>query len=137
MFYSAQPYIILTLLCGTANAEPAKKSKDAAWLLVGGSLAFVTTGAVLAYSADSSERDLEDLYLTFDGGPATYDARTQARYKTLVEDGRRFERLSWTSFGIAGGMAVGAAVMFWRASGEDDTVVPVVTPTTAGVAVRF
>ena len=74
--------MVVALLCQTAYADPApgKTSKDAAWLLVGGSLAFVTTGAVLAYSADSSEKDLEDLYLTVDGGPATFDAKTAARY---------------------------------------------------------
>ena len=126
--------IILALLCGSrAHAEPAKKSKDAAWLLVGGSLAFVTTGAVLAYSADSSEKDLEDLYLTLDGRPATFDAKTAARYDELVDQGHRFEHLSWTSFGVAGGLAVGAAVCFWRAR----EVTPVVTPTSAGVALRF
>jgi hypothetical protein len=129
--------IILALLCRTVHAEPVDKSKDAAWLLVGGSLAFVTTGAVLAYSADSSEKDLEDLYLTTDGSPATYDAKTQARYETLVDEGRRFEHLSWASFGIAGGMAIGASILFWRASGQEDTVTPIVTPTSAGVALKF
>lgn len=129
--------IALALLCQTAYADPAggqKTSKDAAWLLVGGSLAFVTTGAVLAYSADSSEKDLEDLYLTVDGGPATFDAKTAARYNTLVDEGHRFEHLSWASFGVAGGMAIGAAICFWRARGE---VTPVVTPTSAGVALKF
>lgn len=128
--------ILVALLCQTAYADPggAKTSKDAAWLLVGGSLAFVTTGAVLAYSADASEKDLEDLYLTNDGGPATFDAKTAARYEAVLDEGHRFEHLSWASFGVAGGMAIGAAICFWRASGE---VTPVVTPTSAGVALKF
>jgi hypothetical protein len=129
--------IVVALLCQTAYADPAgakSPSKDAAWLLVGGSVAFVTTGAVLAYSADASEKDLEDLYLTGDGGPATFDAKTAARYDALIDDGHRFEHLSWASFGVAGGMAIGAAICFWRARGE---VTPVVTPTSAGVALKF
>ena len=35
------------------------------------------------------------------------------------------------------GMAIGATILFWRVSGDDDTVTPVVTPTSAGVAVKF
>jgi hypothetical protein len=132
--------IVVALLCRTAYADVSpdegrakSPSKDAAWLLVGGSLAFVTTGAVLAYSADASEKDLEDLYLTVEGGPATFDAKTAARYDQLVDEGHRFEHLSWASFGIAGGMAIGAAICFWRAR----EVTPVVTPNSAGVALKF
>ena len=110
------------------------RNKDAAWLFVGGALAFATTGVVLAYASNSSEADLEDLYVSLDGKPPVFDAKTRARYDDLVAEGRRYEHLSWASFGVAGGMAIGAAIMFWRSAHE---VAPVITPNSAGVAVRF
>jgi hypothetical protein len=103
---------------------------DAAWLMVGGSLAFVTVGAVLAYSANSSEQDLRDLYVGLDGKPPTYDATVAKRYQSLVDEGERYEHLSWGSFAIAGAFAITATVLFLH---HHDRV----EPSAGGVAVRF
>jgi hypothetical protein len=124
----------------TTTVHPSA-SRNGAWLFVGGALASVTVGAVLAYSASSSEQDLKDLYVGATGTP-TYDAKTAQRYKDLVDEGHRYQYLSWASFGVAGVCAVTAAVLFLRASGDDEarvTVVPLASPHEAGVAatVRF
>lgn len=114
------------------------KKKDAAWLLVGGALTFVTAGAVLAYSANSSEQDLRDLYVSNEGRPPVFDANTQKRYDDLVSEGERFEHLSWAAFGLAGGCAIAATVLFLKHE-SPVTVAPVVTPKETGVSafVRF
>jgi hypothetical protein len=104
---------------------------DAAWLMVGGGLAFVTVGAVLAYSANSSEQDLKDLYVGLDGKPPTYDATVAKRYQSLVDEGNRYEHLSWGAFALAGGFAIAATILFIH--GHHDHVEP--TPT--GVAIKF
>jgi hypothetical protein len=119
---------------GSATLPPPPPShahgNDAAWLMVGGGLAFVTLGAVLAYSANSSEQDLKDLYVGLDGKPPTYDAMVAKRYQSLVDEGNRYEHLSWASFGIAGGFAIAATILFAR---HHDRV----EPTPSGVAIRF
>jgi hypothetical protein len=105
------------------------------WLLVGGALTFVTIGAVLAYSANASEADLEDLYVGLDGQPPVFDARTEQRYQDLLDEGHRYEKLSWASFAVAGALAIGAAVT-WKLEGNRTVQV---TPqgTGAAVHVRF
>jgi len=113
-----------------APPPPRAHGNDAAWLMVGGGLAFATLGAVLAYSANSSEQDLQDLYVGLDGKPPTYDASVAKRYQSLVDEGNRYEHLSWGSFGIAGGFAVAATILFLR---HPDRV----EPAPSGVAIRF
>ncbi len=125
-----------------APAEPAplasSGNKDTAWLFVGGALTFLTAGAVLAYSTSSAEQDLRDLYTTSNGEPAEFDVETQERYDALTKEGRRYEVLSWVSFGLAAACAAGATVFFLRASHESDVAItPAVSPTGAGVSVRF
>ena len=114
------------------------------WLLVGGALAFATVGAVLAYSASSSENDISDLYVGLNGRPPTFDATTQSRYNDLVDEGHRYQYLSWAAFGLAGGAAIAAAIVF--ATGGEDTaehptktvrIVPTMAPGTAGMAASF
>jgi hypothetical protein len=112
--------------------EPSK-NKDRAWLFVGASLAFVTTGAVLAYSAESAEQDLKDLYVSNGGEPPEFNAETKQRYDELVDEGNRYQYLSWASFGVAAGCAIGATIFFLRDKG-DVTVAPVVTPKETGVS---
>jgi hypothetical protein len=109
---------------------PIAHGNDAAWLMVGGGLAFVTLGAVLAYSASSSEQDLRDLYVGLDGKPPTYDATVAKRYQSLVDEGDRYEHLSWGSFAIAGAFAITATVLFLHHHDH-------VEPSAGGVAVRF
>jgi hypothetical protein len=110
---------------------PQPVGNDAAWIMVGGGLAFVTIGCVLAYSASSSEQDLKDLYVGLDGMPPTYDATVAKRYQSLVDEGNRYEHLSWGAFGVAGGFAIAATILFLH--GHHDRVEP--TPT--GVAIKF
>ncbi len=118
-------------------AEPSA-NQDRAWLLVGGSLAFVTAGAVLAYATQSAEQDIKDLYISDNGMPPEFDAQTRERYENLTAEGRRYEVLAWTSFGLAAGCAIGATIFFLRDRGAV-SVTPVVTPRETGVAatVRF
>ncbi|MGE0548069.1 MAG: hypothetical protein AB7O24_06690 [Kofleriaceae bacterium] len=128
----------------TATATPGAATAGlgrnrVAWLLVSGSLAFATIGAVLAYSANSSEKDIQDLYVGFGGYPPVWSERTKQTYDELVDEGRRYERLSWISFGLAGATAITAGILFWRNRDEVEParVAPIVTPRGAGVSVRF
>ena len=122
-----------------AQAAPIKAKHQGPWLLVGGSLAMITVGAVLAYSAEASENDLQDLYVGLQGTPPVFDARTQRRYNDLIAEGERYERLSWASFAIAGGLAVGAAIWFYMSPSSSTVVMPTVREREAGVeaTVRF
>ena len=114
------------------------------WLLVGGALAFATVGAVLAYSASSSENDISDLYVGLSGVPPTFDATTQSRYNDHVDEGHRYQYLSWAAFGLAGGAAIAAAIVF--AMGGDESaehptkaarIAPTISPNTLGMAASF
>ena len=115
-------------------SDKPSKSKDRAWLFVGGSLAFATAGAVLAYSTASSEQDVKDLYVSNNGKPPEFDAETKKRYDDLIAEGKRYQVLAWTSFGLAAGCAIGATIYFLKARNEDITVTPVVTPKETGVS---
>lgn len=115
-----------------------------AWLLTGSAVALATLGGVLGYAANSSENDVRDLYVGFAGQPRTFDARTQETYDDLIDQGRRYERLSWVSLGLGGAAAAGAAVLFVlggrneaQHGAQHARVTPIVTTTSAGVAVRF
>jgi hypothetical protein len=131
----AQP----TQPAGAAQPEAAapmtrpSADKDRAWLFVGGTLAFATAGAVLAYSVNSAEQDIKDLYVSNNGRPPEFDDATQERFEELEAEGKRYEKLAWTSFGIAAGCAIGATIFFLRDRG-DVVVTPVVTPKETGVA---
>lgn len=119
---------------------PTTGKHQGAWLLVGGSIAMVTIGGVLAYSANASENDVQDLYVGLDGRPPRFDDRTRARYDDLIEEGERYELLSRVSFGIAGALAIGAAIAFVVGDDADEQaprVAPVVSPRHTGIVVRF
>ena len=106
--------------------------------MVGGSLALLTAGGVLAYSASSSEQDLKDLYVGVNGIPPTFDATTQKRYNDLIDEGHRYQYLSWTAFGLAGACAVGATIMFLRGGGDEHVAIaPYVGAHETGVVVHF
>ena len=129
---------------GNGSAAPVilpSNRHKAAWLLTGGAIALATLGGILAYAANSSENDLRDLYVGFAGQPVTFDAQTKAKYDDLVDQGRRYQHLSWASFGIAGATAAGAAVLFLL-GGQGEAaaharITPIITTTSTGVAVRF
>lgn len=115
--------------------EPPSQNKDRAWLFVGGALAFATAGAVLAYSTESAEQDIKDLYVSNNGKPPEFDAETKERYDDLVAEGERYQVLAWTSFGLAAGCAIGATIFFLRdRNAADISVTPVVTPKETGVS---
>lgn len=108
------------------------------WLLVGTAIGFVTIGAVLAYAAESSEADIQDLYTGLGGVTPTFDTFTRQRYDELVAQGERYERLSWIGFGIAGAAAIGAAIVFATTTQEDRIIVtPTASPTSAGAVASF
>lgn len=119
---------------------PPKGKHQTAWLLVGGSLAMFTIGGVLAYSANAAENDVLDLYQGFDGNPPRFSEDTTERYDALIEEGERYQLLSRVSLGVAAGLGIGAAIVFWRGRGTADEparVAPVVSPRNTGIVVRF
>jgi hypothetical protein len=127
-----------TVTATTTVVHPHSSNK-AAWALTATSIAFVTIGAVLAYSASSAENDIDDLYQGVNGPPA-WDARTMSKYQDLVDEGNRYEKLSWVSFGLAGATGIAAAVLFIRGSHHDETSVvvqPTVTPNGAGASAHW
>src|SRR5262249_3397614 len=109
----------------TAALIPPTREK-VAWLMGGGAIALVTLGGVLAYASSSSENDGRDLYAGFAGQTPMFDAQTRKRYDDLVDQGRRYQHLSWAAFGLGGAAAVGVAVLF--AIGRRDESAPTVTP---------
>lgn len=130
---------------GSGSSETPKvhvghRSNKPAWVLVATSVGFITVGAVLAYSASSSESDIDDLYQGLGGMAPTFNPTTKQKYDDLVDEGERYEKLSWVSFGLAGVTGIAAAVLFWKNSGKDETSVQV-TPTASasggGVSARW
>lgn len=123
---------------GSTASPPApvlRAKHQGPWLLLGGSIAMLTVGAVLAYSADASENDISDLYVGLEGNPPVFDARTKQRYDDLIAEGRRYEKLSWASFGLAAGLAAGAAIWFYVGrDGESAVIAPSVNKDGAGVS---
>lgn len=125
----------------TGEKKPALTARNrSAWLFVTGSIALVTVGAVLAYSADSAENDINDLYVGFGGSPPVYDRETKRLYEEMIAEGERYQTLSWISFGLAGATAGVAAFLFWRearAEKPQAVVAPAVTEDGAGVRAIF
>ena len=121
---------------GAAAPAPLRAKHQGPWLLVGGSIALLTVGAVLAYSANASEADISDLYVGLEGNPPVFDKRTKQRYDDLIAEGERYEKLSWASFALAAGLAGGAAIWFYVSRDEAETTVisPTVGPDGAGAS---
>jgi hypothetical protein len=137
---SAQPPAPAAPTSAPAPAPaPAVGRHQGPWLLVGGSLALATVGAVLAYSANAAERDVEDLYVGLNGTPPAFNDSTRKLYDDAIAEGRRYQTLSIASFGLAGALAAGAAVWFALDKDEKMTVAPAVAPGAAGVStlIRF
>jgi hypothetical protein len=123
----------------TAPAAPTAPTgltgrNRAAWLFVAGSVALVTVGGALAYSASSAENDVSDLYIGLDDRAPAFDPHTQKTYDDLVAQGERLQRYAWLSFGLAGASAVTAGVLFWHGRHEPLQVTPTASPSGAGVA---
>lgn len=126
-----------------AGADPtAHQTNDLPWLMVGGALAFVTAGAVFAYSATSSENDIKDLYVGVTSTTPVFDPTIAKRYQDLLDEGHRYQYLAWASFGVATGFTVAAALLFVHDHNEHEKrmlLVPTASPTGAGVSatIRF
>jgi hypothetical protein len=125
------------------GADPtAHQTNDLPWLMVGGALAFVTAGAVFAYSATSSENDIKDLYVGVTSTTPVFDTTIAKRYQDLLDEGHRYQYLAWASFGVATGFTVAAALLFVHDHNEHEKrmlLVPTASPTGAGVSatIRF
>lgn len=130
---AAAPAPVAPVAAGTTAVKLSNQDR-VAWLLVASSIGFITIGSVLAYSANSAENDISDLYQGFTGTPAAFDDNTRETYDDLVAEGRRYERLSWVSFGFAGVTALAAIVLFKTGDRERPvTVTPTASPTGGGV----
>ena len=88
--------------------------RTAAWTTVGITFAFGTAAAVLGLSAASREEDIDNLinFRDPEGQPAIYTGATRDRYRDLVDEGKRLERLSIAALIATGGAAATAAVFF-------------------------
>ncbi len=113
-----------TAAAGDPNAEvfPAPPwRRTAAWVSVGTGIAFVTIGAVMALSAESTEDDITDLYIVRLGEePLAFNGSTERRYDQMVERGERYQTLAWASFGVAAAAAA-AATYFFLTSPSSET----------------
>jgi tetratricopeptide (TPR) repeat protein len=134
---SGSAEVVTGLGSGSAVVEKPK-SRDLPWLMVGGALAFATAGAVLAYSASSSEQDIKDLYVGLDGKTPVFDTKTQQRYQELLDEGHRYQYLSWGAFGVAAGFGIAATLIFIHDHVVEERrvmITPTATPTSAGAAI--
>ena len=115
---------------GSGPPPPIPGRHQGPWLMVGGSIALITIGAVLAYSANAAENDISDLYVGLEGTPPAFDARTKKRYDDLIAEGKRYQNLSRASFGLAAGLGIGAAVWFYltRDKSHDEKKTVRITP---------
>lgn len=127
---------------GAGSAMPgpltvAHPTNDLPWLMVGGALAFVTAGAVFAYSATASQNDIKDLYVGVSSTAPLFDAMIAKRYQDLLDEGHRYQYLSLASFGVATGFAVTAALLFVHDHNEQQRrllLTPTAGPSGAGVS---
>ncbi|MFT3698442.1 MAG: hypothetical protein QM831_35185 [Kofleriaceae bacterium] len=132
--------VALTGLGSGSGAAEAHHSNDLPWLMIGGALAFVTAGAVFAYSANASEDDIKDLYVGLSNTTPTFDAKTAQRYQDLVDEGHRYQYLSLASFGVAAGFGVAAALIFVHDRHEEQQrllLQPTASPTGAGASLTI
>ncbi len=122
---------------GSGSSATLRQTNDLPWLMVGGALAFVTAGAVFAYSASSSENDIKDLYVGVASTTPVFDATLAKRYQDLLDEGHRYQYLSWASFGVATGFSIAAALLFVHDYNEQQRrlmLVPTASPSGAGVS---
>ena len=134
-----------TATLGSNTETKSSGKRTAAWISVATSLAAGTVGAVLLMSANSTEKDIQDLYTPSTAGsrPPTFDGAAKTRYDELVADGDRFNTLAIVSFGVAGAAAVTAIVLFATDHGGESRdehalrITPTVTPEGGGFAATF
>lgn len=132
----------VNLGAGSGSGATARHTNDLPWLMVGGALAFVTAGAVFAYSASSAENDIKDLYVGVTSMTPVFDSSLAKRYQDLLDEGHRYQYLSWASFGVATGFGIAAALLFVHDHNEQQKrlmLAPTAGPSGAGVSatIRF
>ncbi len=115
---------------------PAANSHPAAWVVGASALALAISGVVLAEAAHSSESDITDLYVGFQNTPPTYDAATQKRYQDLLDQGHRYQDLSWTAFGL-GAVAAGVSAYLFTRHGDETVLVPTASAHGGGLAATW
>lgn len=123
------------------DEDPPTWQRTAAWTSVGFTFALGTTAAVLALSAGSREEDIQNLieFRDAEGRPATYTGATRDRYRDLVDEGDRLEKLSVVALAATGAAAAASAVFFvldGMQADQDTTagLTPSVSPAGAGLS---
>ncbi len=98
---------------------------------------------MLALSAGSREEDIQNLldFRDQEGRPATYTGATSDRYRDLVDEGDRLERLSVVALAATGAAAAASALFFvldgMSAGGDGSAaagLAPSVSPQGAGLS---
>jgi hypothetical protein len=123
--------------------------RTAGWVSVGLAAVALTTGAVLATSAQAREEDVQRLLDYRDpatGQPRPYNGATKDEYDSKVDEGEKLNRYSLIAF-IGAGACAAAATIFFIVDGSSGrkadkekakvTVQPFIGPGTAGVVGRF
>ena len=98
--------------------EQPSWQRTAAWTSIGFTIALGTTAAVLGLSAASREEDIQNLieFRDIEGRPAIYTGATRDRYRDLIDEGNRLEKLSVVAL-AATGAAAAASVAFFLLDG--------------------
>lgn len=130
--------------------EESRSWRTAAWISVGLTAVAITTGAVLATSAQAREEDIQRLLDFRDpttGQPHAYTGSTKQDYDSKVDEGDKLNRYSLIAFIGAGAFATAATIFFivdatsGRKVPEKDkgnvSIQPFLGPGTAGVVGRF
>jgi hypothetical protein len=119
---------------GSAAKPIRRHGRNSAWIASGVTIALVGAGAVLAASSKSSQEDIRDLYNPLNGIPAQYTLAIAKKYQDLIDQGHRYQYLSWGTFGAAGAAAIVTAILFARSGAS---VEPSVTAHGASVSASF
>jgi tetratricopeptide (TPR) repeat protein len=102
------------------GSKPSR-TRGVAWITLGVGIAFGTLGTVSMLSAEAAEKDLQDLYSL----PIAYTDETRALEQKLIDQGERYELLSWIAFGAAGATFLTATVLFVASADDDQEPPPV------------
>ncbi|HYU14946.1 MAG TPA: hypothetical protein VEL05_02695, partial [Candidatus Acidoferrum sp.] len=95
--------------------------RSAAWYAVGIAIALGTSAAVFGLSAASREEDVHNLinFRDTNGRPLPFTGATRDRYRDLVDEGPRLEKLSMIALAATGAAAAASAVFFVLDSRRD------------------
>lgn len=93
--------------------------RSAAWISTGATIGLLAVASVLYMSAEGSEEDIQALidFRDQNNRPVRY-AEVQRQYEELVDEGKRFDRLSTIAFAAAG-VGAAAAITFFILDSQD------------------